>query len=71
MDHKIILITDQGAKKMFEIAALILAFVYGTISRTGCSELENWLSESDFNMQVFTNLTNPETIKRLLQEKYN
>ncbi len=71
MDHKIILITDQGTKKMFEIAALILTFVYGTISTTGCSELENWLSESDFNMQVFTNLTNPETIKRLLQEKYN
>ena len=71
MDHKIILITDPDTKKMLEIANMILAFVYGTISPAECTKLENWLSESNFNLQVFTNLTNPETIKRLLQEKYN
>jgi len=71
MDHKIILIIDRDTKKMLEIANLILAFVSGTISMTDCTKLENWLSESDFNMQIFANLTNPETIKRLLQEKYN
>lgn len=54
-----------------EIARLIAATVNGNLSLEGYRKLKSWLKEGDYNKEIFRQLTNPEVLRRLYQEKYN
>ncbi|MBY0477663.1 MAG: FecR domain-containing protein [Chitinophagaceae bacterium] len=51
---------DQPA---YRIAYLIAGYIRNTLTETEHDELDNWVNESDHNMQLFEDLTDEENIK--------
>jgi len=54
---------DKGA---YRIAFLIAGYIRGTITEKDHDELDNWVNESDHNMQLFEELTDEDNLEQNL-----
>lgn len=58
---------DHIDKDAFHIAALIAAYIRGTITEKEHDELDNWINASDNNMKLFEELTDESNISANLE----
>lgn len=59
---------EENLKKAERIAALIAAHLKGTITGEEADELDNWITESDENLELFENLTDEDNIEHAMQQ---
>jgi len=64
------LIADP-AQRAYRIAFLICEYIKGTLDNNDIVELENWLQSGKENQSLFAELTDPNNIRREIQQRMN
>lgn len=57
-------------ERAFRASELILRYLQDTLSKEEIVELENWVAENEENRTLFTEMTNPASLKVSLDEFY-
>lgn len=60
---------NAGTDKAYQTARLIAGYIRGTLTDAEKDELDNWITESDANMELFAELTDENNIDAALAER--